>query len=176
MVRSTLTGELFEAVVKDGKQIVAPEELQRAVETPRFVIQYTPVCTDIGHAAAECRITDSITGCSVTRVGEVTDDKCPLPVTKAYKNALYLAARDILMLEATDDTADDEQEEQMDDDELILIGNHRGAKFGDVKEDPQFVHFLGQLLQTRDLRFPDENRQKQLAKLLRYAEEVYDGE
>ena len=57
------------------------------------------------------------------------------------------------------------------DDMVLLFGNMRGRTFKDVKDTPQFAHFLEQLCETRNLSFSDEARNEQLNLLLKYAAE-----
>lgn len=57
----------------------------------------------------------------------------------------------------------------MSDDEVILIGNCRGQKYGDVKETDMFKKFLG-WVKTSSTSYPDAERTTQMTKFKKLAE------
>lgn len=61
----------------------------------------------------------------------------------------------------------------LSDDTLLLIGEFRGRRFGDIKALPQFGHFLEQLkCASGKLTFQDAAKAKQLAQLEQYAQTI----
>ena len=194
MYRSALTGDLFTVEEKDGKLSISNKEICRAVENPRFRLVFQPVC-DTAHTAVACTITDTVTGMTITRIGEVADNQ-PYPVTRAYQLAQYNAAQKILALRKEEETAAQEAyssasevpehpqnrtetparqntgSQLIPDDEVLLFGSLHGYAYGKVKDSHQFLHFLGQIQENPQLTFQDKERNDQLKKLQQLAAEA----
>ena len=124
-----------------------------------------------------CTVSDTLTGEQLTRLGEVPADT-ESPIKGAYEKAFvsavesFLDIRIVKVNEKDAQEAQDVQEENtapqsvLPDTAVILFGNLKGKTFGDVKETPQFIHFLEQLQNTPSLRFDnDAAKQEQLEAL-----------
>ncbi len=161
-----------------------------------YDVSYKTVMTDSvrGRYAVECSITAKTTPpVCINRLGEVqTGEEDTTPLTEAYEKAFYLAASDLLKLQLMPYAEEDpdmgydydaydfeipsfdipeETDDGLADDEIILMGSLKGKKIGEVRNTPQFEHFLEQIQKCDGLFFEDEKRNVQLAKFRRCGKE-----
>ena len=152
---------------------VGPIMLRHIIEKwhePSFDVRYRLLLADTaaGRYAAECTITaNTPKPFTATRVGEVTpEERSTHPVEEAYDRAFLRAAEDLLKLTVRKVDAVQEVQE-LPDDEILLFGNMKGKKFGDVKNTEAFAHFLEQIRTTGELSFAEPEKTEQYRKLLR---------
>lgn len=158
-VFSPITGETYEA--SGDRQRWSPNvtKLREAIES-RFSIRYVPIVL-ASSLAIECTIADRKSGRIVTRLVEssLIKDDGNRPISRLYNAALLTTATAFLKLVPVENS-------KLEDGEILLFGALKGKKFGDVKGEAEFAHFLEQIKAARGLSFPDEKRQEQLNKLL----------
>lgn len=145
----------------------------------------TPVIAD-GRCSVACTVKDLLTENEITRPGETRfTDKSDHPVEDAYDRAFSRAAMQILKLKVKEIDESQIVKTQpllendvslIADDTLILFGVCKGHKLGEVKDTPQFLHFLDQLVEASELSFPDEARNNQVKLLQKYAVERNNNE
>lgn len=145
----------------------------------RFSVEYKLLYANdnSGHYAAECTVRDTVSHSAATRVGEVKGGESETPISLAYERAFIAAAKTVLELckkEATNpaDAPVAESGAELPDDEELLFGNMKGKTLGEVKDTPQFAHFLSNLLAYPDLKFGEADKQNQFSMLLKYAMEA----
>ena len=126
-----------------------------------------------------CTVTDTLTGEQITRLGEsgLTEE---YSINSAYEKAFVSAVENFLDIKIVKCNDEDEQKVQCEqisdgfgapvvtvpDKTVLLFGNLKGKTYGEVKDTPQFMHFLEQLQNTPDLHFAnDEAKQTQLEAL-----------
>ena len=127
-----------------------------------------------------CTVEDTLTGEKLTRLGESALEE-EFPIKSAYEKAFVSAIEDFLDIKISKPKENEQevQEEQnaeelvaitlsMPDETVLLFGNLKGKTYGEVKDTPQFMHFLEQLQNTPNLHFANDSaKQTQLEALLK---------
>lgn len=163
---------------------ISPAMIRHIIEkwhNPSFEVRYRMILADTvaRRYAAECTITaNTPTPFETTRVGEVSpEEDVSHPIEEAYNRAFLKAAGDLLKLtvksvEKSPNSHENAQEVQevISDDEVILFGEFRGKKIGEVKGTPGFDHFLDQIRLAGPMQFPiSPEKTEQYRKMLQLA-------
>ena len=141
--------------------------LRSLVETPRFLVNYSAMSSDSEHPAILCKITDTKTSRTIIRCGETADKRIKDPVSWAINAAFIASAKAILELELSPD-----EQPAIPDEEILLFGSCKGMTFGEVKDTDLFKRFLGDIWEAKGLRFDNQEKNKQLHRLLECASSV----
>lgn len=167
--------------VAEENDLKSPELYYKIVETvlrQRFAVSYKLLYVNdaTGHCAVECEIRDTVSKAFATRVGEVKSNEGGALIARAYEEAFITAAQAVLGLCVAEQKGENNVfgtgAAELPEDEELLFGNMRGKTLREVKDTPQFAHFLENLLVHPDLRFAETTKQNQFMMLLRYAREA----
>lgn len=140
----------------------------------RISVSYGQFIAVSDRCAVSCTMSDILTGRSITRVAECVNGQSEnLSVESVYQKAFLKSASAFLGLEIR---KIEDKEPLIQDEEVILFGNLKGRSFGEAKDTPQFMHFLEQLSGAGGIHFPDKEREEQMKKFLKLAEELLETE
>ena len=156
------------------------------------IVRAEPFLVTSKTVSASCTI--SMYDHAVQRIGEAGIDE-PNPATLAFERAFVAAAIDLFQLSLKEIKTEDgkaapakhkapehkaapkapeprkavEKAEPLKDLDIILFGNLKGQKYGEVKSTEQFKNFLAQLAGVENMAFPDAAKQKQFSQLMALA-------
>lgn len=174
MSYKVVSGKTGETCAEHLQNKLAPEEmlvlLRKILENGEripIVYEILAVNDETGHYAASCRVGN------VTRVAEIQlkehDSQLKMPIRAVYDRAFLFAAAEYLQIRHEEE----HEEPPMEDlrpDERLRIGNLKGQKYEDIKDTPQFIHFLEQISSNKEMKFQDPEKMEQWQKLVRLAE------
>ena len=187
-VKTQKTGFKYEKTFEEF-DVAELKDIVENVFDERLIVKYSNPVVLNERCAVTCTIRDRLTDRELTYPAEVicTDPKVHY-IQETYEKAFWGAAISFLKVsvEMYDEKPSSKNRKKetlpgdtsitISDDMMLLFGNMRGRTFKDVKDTPQFAHFLEQLCETRNLSFSDEARNEQLNLLLKYAAERMNHE